>query len=237
MSLPTQERQDVKKRWFQRKIIWLIGALILLGTGLVVFNYARLHRTQEVGGRFTLEASGDARFYVNDEFVGNKQVSFTLLQLFGDADDKSVAIKLADLRGAATAELVSGSGAKVLHSTGIGGLGSAFIDITGESILIRRVDGTLDQVLVFIFDWTPPNQTTRRYLLPVRIRKGASPSRDLFIQAESGITAARNPAYLRIIGRSPDENNITIKFTPALPPAEFAEEIKTKGLWEPAGKK
>jgi hypothetical protein len=222
------------KRWFQKKRFWLIAAVVLLlGTGVLGFYYAWLNRTPEAGGSLTLREAGDTRFYVNDKLIGKGQVSFSLLQLFGDKNHQPLAIELTDEPSTGLVELVSGPGAQALHKVSIGGIGGAFVNISGDCILARRADASLDQVFAFIFDWSPPNEPAQRFLLPVRLRMGGMPSEILFSQAGQGITARRNPAYLRVLGRSAEENILTIDFTPASPPNELADEIKTKGLWEP----
>src|SRR6516225_6592988 len=114
MSLPTEERQEVQKSWFQRKIIWLIGAIILLGIGLTVFISMNWSRTPDVGGGLIIEADSDTRIYVGDKLVGTTSVSLSWGDLFGDERHSAMAIELSDPDQTITAEMLSGPGASVL---------------------------------------------------------------------------------------------------------------------------
>jgi hypothetical protein len=73
MSLPPEEHQDVEKRWLHKKIPWLIGAIILLGTGLVVLVSMQGGPIPDVGGGLIIEADPDTRIYVGDKRVGHNK--------------------------------------------------------------------------------------------------------------------------------------------------------------------
>jgi len=212
-----------------------VAIVVLVILGVAAFCYAWVTRTPEVGGTFTLKATGDTRFYVYAIKMGDGQVSFSLRQLFGDVFRDPIAVEFKDGLPE-LAEVVCGKGAQTLHSESIGGLGGAGVNFTGESILARRGDGSLDQVFVFIFDWTPPNEPARRFLLPVRLRQGAGPSKTWFAQTGSSCIGTGNPTYLRILGHPAKESTMIFDFSPGSPPNKFAEEIQTKGLWEPESK-
>jgi hypothetical protein len=234
MSYTAEDDKPVEKRSFQKKRFWIIAAIVVLvGTGLILFNYyAWFNMTADGGGSITFNAVGDKRFYIDNKRVGNDTVAFTFRELFGDKNHEPLATEF-DPQAIGTDWLGSRPGAKVLHLESVGGIGSALVHISGKSILARKPDGALDHIFVFLLEWTPPNQPVRRYLLPVRVRKGGINSGNFFTQGASGVTATRNPTYLRILGRPDEESKMTIKFDLSPPPLEFAEEIQTKGLWEP----
>jgi hypothetical protein len=237
MSLPTEERQDIEKRWFQRKITWLIGAIILIGIALTVFVVVNQSPVPDVGGGLIIEADPDTRIYVGDRLVGKTSVTFSWGELFGDERHSAMAIELSDPDQSITAEMLSGEGATILSQpSGKAVAGTSNVDVTQQSAhLIRRVDGTLDPVFALILEWSTPNQGSGSYLLPIRLRKGPAPSEIYFDSGGVAITGAQPPRFMRILGRSPNEAKTKCSFTATNPPSQFTEEIQTRGLWEPAG--
>jgi len=234
MPYAAEENRGVQSRVSRKEKFWrIVAAVLLLGFAVAVSYYVWLSRTPEVGGRLNLKGTTDTKFFANDQLIGHSQVSFDLRELFGGRYHKPLAIELADFPTTAIAELVSGPGAQVLHSESIGGIGGASVDISGERILARRADGSLDQVFAFVFDWRPPNEPARRFLLPVRPRLVTVPSKNLFGQGGMSCTGTRNPFSKRILGHPAQESILTIDLAPVAAPNEFAEEIETKGLWEP----
>src|SRR5205814_912351 len=178
MLLPIQEHRDVEKHWFQRKISWFIGAIILLGIGLIVFIGMNWSRTPDVGGGLIIEADPDTRIYVGDKLVGTTSVSFSWGELFGDERHSAMAVEISDPDQTITAEMLSGERSSLLSQpSGKSIVGTANVRITqGSSHLVRRADGTLDPVVALVLEWFPPNETSGSYLLPVRLRKGPTPS-------------------------------------------------------------
>src|SRR6266849_2296429 len=71
-------------------------------------------------------------------------------------------------------------GSKILNTGGVGAVGTSNVSFSGNGYLIRRPDGTLDQVFAFLLDWSPPNQPSGQYLLAVRLRKGTGASTAYF---------------------------------------------------------
>jgi len=237
MSLPTEERQHVEKRWFQKKITWIIGAIILIGASLAIFVSMTAGPVPEVGGRMIIEADPDTRIYVGDKLVGTTSVSFSWEELFGDERHSAIATELSDPDQTITAEILSGERATIVsRPSGMGIAGTSNVDVTQQSAyLVRRADGALDPVFALILKWSPPNQTSRSYLLPVRLRKGPAPSIIYFDSAGVAITGAWPPRFMRLFGRSPNEAKTKCSYKVMNPPpGPFAEEIESKGLWEPA---
>lgn len=239
MSVPTEEHQDADKRWFQTTSIWIIGAIIffLLVAGLVLFTVVGFGRTPDVGGGLTIEADPGTRIYIGEKLVGTSQVSFSWGELFGDDRQEGLAEKLPDPIAALRPELVIEPGSKILNTGGVGAVGTSNVSFSGNGYLIRRSDGALDQVFAVLLDWSPPNQPSGRYLLPVRLRKGTGASTAYFTSGSTGTSASSSPEYVRLFGKSPNTSTTISKFTAKGPPPEFAEEIKARGLWEPAGTK
>jgi hypothetical protein len=56
-------------------------------------------------------------------------------------------------------------------SSGAGSVGD--LAATTEEWLLRRTNGTLDQVFAIVLDWNPPGEKHHR-LLPLRVRARAS---------------------------------------------------------------
>ena len=239
MSLPTEQRQDIEKRWFQRKITSLIGTIILLGTGLIVFMSMNWGPVPDVGGGLIIEADPDTRIYVGDRLVGKTSVAFSWGELFGDERHSAMAIELSDPDQSIKAEMLSGQGATILSQpSGKAVAGTSNVDVTQQSAhLVRRADGTLDPVFALFLECSPPNQTSGSYLLPVRLRKGPAPSVTYFDSAGIATMGGSPSRFMRFFGRSPNETKTKCSFKAANPPFQFAEEIKSKGLWEPGSEK
>src|SRR5260370_35054407 len=79
-----------------------------------------------------------------------------------------------------------GPGTEVLSSESIGGVGSALLRTSGKNLLTRRSDGSLDQVFVFMLEWTPPNVRARRFLCPLRLHRSGDPSAAFFTHGTNG---------------------------------------------------
>jgi hypothetical protein len=83
MSHSIPEHHEVKKRLFRRKHVWIIGMVVglLLLAGLVVLNFARLHRTPDVGGGLTTKAEPDTR--PGGVFIGLVPKSSLVIRMLG----------------------------------------------------------------------------------------------------------------------------------------------------------
>jgi hypothetical protein len=243
MSYYAGDDPDVPKPWFLRKTNWIIAAIFfsLLALGVLIFISVGIKRIPEIGGGVTIEADPDTKIYVGENWLGTTRVSFTWEELFGDQWHNPIAVELADPAALVTAEMVSGPGAKILDSQGGGGAGSSLGGImvsgTCSKYIIRRAEGDLDQVMALVIDWAPPNEPVRRYMLPVRLRKGAGESTVYFDEAGTSSSSGSGPGFVKAFGQSPVEIKKSWKFSAGTPPHKFAEEIKTKGLWEPRGNK
>jgi hypothetical protein len=245
MFYPAADDPDVVQPWFLRKSAWIIAAIVfcLLAVGVVgvvgvgIFTFVGLRKVPEIGGGLKIEADPNTRIYFGDRLVvGETQPSAVVYslwpELFGDEKHTPWAVQLPDADTKVTPEMVSGPGTKLLVSQGIGGGGSQIAKVSGDEYWIRRADGSLDHVFAIVIDWAPPDQLPRRFLLPVRVRKGKGASTVYFNASGSG-SSTSGPSFVRSYGQAPIEVKMFRKFTAGSPPGQFAEEIKTKGLWEP----
>ncbi len=109
------------------------------------------------------------------------------------------------------------------------GLGGGLKLGAPESRLLRRADGTLD--LFFFLDGSveTPNDRKQRFLLVIRPRFGER-GKSAYVHG-GGHGGGSSSGFLGIV---PGQMRQFWDFTPGEPPEEFAEEIKQKGLWEPA---
>jgi hypothetical protein len=239
MSYSSQEHQEVEKPWFQKKWHWIVPAIALLVLGAILIINSGWSPIPDVGGGLIIEADPDTRIYIGDKLVGTTSVAFSWRELFGDERHSGIAVELSDPAPAITAEMLSGPGAtKLSEPSGMGIVGTGNVQIIQQSAyLTRRADGALDAVFALKLVWSPPNQPSGNYLLPVRLRKGPAPSTIYFDSAGSATTAVLPPRFMRVLGRSRNETKTKCSFTAKSPPPQFAEEIRTKGLWEPGGEK
>jgi hypothetical protein len=239
MSYHAETYEDSDKPWFHKKSLWITAAAILclLAAGIGILSYVRMSQIPDIGGDLTLEADSDTRIYVGDKLVGTDKVTFTWTELFGDEKHPPLAIEMPAPGSPVTAETLSYAGAKFLLSGTSSSGGVREATYSSEQHLIRRSDGALDHVFVIILDCHLDRP--RRYVVPIRIRKG-KPSTTYFFEAGSSTSVSSLPAFMKAFGRSPAEIKIGRKFGPTSPPNQFpgeAEEIKSKGLWEPAAEK
>jgi hypothetical protein len=192
MSYYPGDDPDVAQPWFLKKTTWFIAAVVfcLLVLGFGIFTYIGMKKVPEIGGGLTIEADPDTRIYVGDNQVGTTKVTFTWEELFGDKWHNAIAVELATPTTAVTLEQLSGPGAVQLEAQGLGGgsMGLRGLTVGGSGFryLIRRASGELDQVMGVIIDWAPANERSRRYLLPVRLRKGEGASTVYFNHSGSG---------------------------------------------------
>jgi len=240
MSYAAEQHDTGQKRWFQKKKLWLLAAIVfLLGTGLIILMNAGWGPIPDVGGGLIIEADPGTRIYVGDKLVGTTSVAFTWAQLFGDERHSAIATELSDSDQPITAEMLSGPDATMVSQpSGKAVAGTWNVDVTQQSAhLIRTSDGLLDPVFALILEWSPPNQPSRSYLLPIRLRKGPAPSSIYFDSGGVSTMGAQPPKIMKLLGRSPNETKTKCSYTATNPPRRFAEEIQTKGLWEPPAAK
>jgi hypothetical protein len=236
MSYHAADDPDVPLPWFQKKSTLMIAAavLCLLAAGVGIFSYVRMSKIPDIGGNLTIEADPDTRIYIGDKLVGTTNATFTWAELFGDEKHQPLAVEMPAPGIAVTPDAISDSGAKFLLSETSSSGGVREATYSSEKHLIRRSDGALDHVFVIIVDCYLDRP--RRYLVPIRVRKGDPPVA-YFSEGGSSMSVSSMPGFIKAFGRSPAEIKIGRKFTPASPPSQYAEEIKTKGLWEPSGEK
>jgi len=133
---------------------------------------------------------------------------------------------------------VAEKGVTVLESQTLSGGGSGvsglMVTSSGYSYLLRRTDGSPDQVTAIVIDWAA-KQPPHRYVLPVRLRKGQGESTVFFNNSGSGSSSRGGPGATKLFGQSPIEVKRSYRFSAGSPPIKLADEIKSKGLWEPGG--
>jgi hypothetical protein len=229
---------DVYQPWLLRKSTWFIAAIVICLLILVLSNitYGRVSKFGDVGGSLTIKADPDAKIYVGDKQVGTGQVTYSWVQLFGDENNEPVAIEQHQLKADVTPEILSGPGAEALEvdSLNVANANYSFMRISDNQHLIRRADRSLDQIIVLVFDWKPVNQSLRRFILPVRIRKDS-----FFYSNGGGMSSYSGNSVLQrgVFGWPKVNVSVDCMLYSDSPPARFAEEIKTKGLWEPGHQK
>jgi hypothetical protein len=234
MSYHATDHPDIAQPWFSRTTTWVMVAscfFLLMILGLSSITYGHVRKISDIGGAFTIKAHPDAKIYIGDEQVGTGQVAYSWVQLLGDEKNEPVAIEQHDLKAAVTPEFLAGPGAEVLKVERMNAADAnyTFMTISDKSFLIRRADGSLDQIIVLVFDWKPVNQSARRFILPVRIRKTS------FFYSNGGGSSTFVAGNLldKMIGRPRVNISDDCIFSSDPPPVKFAEEIKAKGLWEP----
>jgi hypothetical protein len=229
MSQKTQNQVLWKKAW----IIFAV-AFALLAIELALYTYKGGIKISDVAGGVTIEAEPDTRIYIGDKLAGTTQVSFTWQEVFGDENNQPIAKELPNASSPITPELISGPGASKLESERTVGFrdSSETIRDSGTNYLMRRANGDLDQAIGIIIDWDVDPGPDRHYLLVVRLRKGLSPSKLYFTQS-FGQTLGHGSPIRKVLGLSSNEVTKVWRFSAGQTPKKFAEEIETKGLWEP----
>ena len=232
----TNERADFlpQRRWLGSK-----GLLIACGViGLVliiawfVLTFLALRRVPALAGGVSIKANPGVRIYVGERLFANGNVSLTWDELMREDAAERLATEVEG--DTVTAEAVAGAGAQLLQRTMAAGGSTNIVHSNVLQYLLRRPDGKLDHLLVIQIDLQTPHDPPRRLFVPVRARQSKSGSA-VFLGGNNRFTVTSRAAFLRLFGQSPSELNVSVTFNPTTPPREFAQEIKEKGLWEPAG--
>jgi hypothetical protein len=213
--------------FLRRRLLFaaLFGLPVVLGLAWLGLLAWGVGRVPEVGGAVHLTAPAGARVYVGD------RLSAMPALLAWDALLGDPAAVTAD----PSAEDLAGPGGQLLRRQLVSKVGSAHVRAAGEECWLRRADGRLDQVFLLTLDWVPEGQAPRVFALPLRVRRGAGAD-GCYAPGTFGMqSTGRGPAFVKLLGHSPEEYHVNWEFVPGRPPPAFAEEVAAKGLWEPAG--
>src|SRR5207245_838988 len=104
-----------------------------------------------------IEADPDTRIYIGDKLVGNTRVNIPWTQLLGSENQEPLAIELPYPAGTVPPELIAGPGATILKRGFRASGHSPTMDDREDSYLMRRADGALDQVVVYVMELTATN--------------------------------------------------------------------------------
>jgi hypothetical protein len=242
------------QRWSLRKRL-LIAVLILLPPvlfGLWLYLIATgVGQVPDVSGDLTLEAPSGTRFFVggaqgNDYRTAAKRGSagpsvFVLdfQDLFGLEENAAlakhaVAVPLPADLPRPTAVDVAGEGAQLLKSSQGNSSGSAmWVACTCEDYWVRRAGGELDHVLVLLLDWNLPGEPRQRFFLPVRLRGPTNAAAVCLEPGGCSFGGGQTPRFFKLFAQSPTQMHVRWHFQKGKPPAELAQEVAEKGLWEP----
>jgi hypothetical protein len=234
MSYHAQDFQHPEHpAWYQRKALWIIAGVLvcLLAAGVGFLTYTGVRNIPDIGGSMTFEGDPDTRIYIGDKLVGTTQVTVTWAQLLGNENQEPLAIELSSA-DTVTAELISGPGAKILerrnHATGH----TPWMDDREDSYLIRRADGALDHVYIWLIELTKTNHP-RRLVILMRARKGTAGSTISFDRSGGSGSHHSSPSFVKAFGKPPEEFVDFWHLSRYSPPDELEEEAKKKGYWEP----
>jgi hypothetical protein len=233
MSYAAKEYRSGQMRWIQKKTTWIIGTIVilLLGGGLLVITFVQISKIPDVGGSLTIEADPDTRIYIGDKLVGTTQATVTWAQLLGNENQEPFALEVSST-DSVTAELISGPGAKILKRRNHGTSHSPTMDDREDSYLMRRADGTMDHVYVWLIELTETNPP-RRLVILMRARKGTAGSTISFERSGGSSSHHSSPGFMKAFGKPPEEFVDFWNLSRYRPPNEFKEEVKKKGYWEP----
>jgi hypothetical protein len=106
------------------------------------------------------------------------------------------------------------------------------MDDREDSYLMRRADGTLDHVYVWLIELTGTNQP-RRLVILMRARKGTAGSTISFERQGGSGSHHSSPGFVKVFGKPPEEFVDFWNLCRYSPPDKFKEEVKKKGYWEP----
>ena len=247
----------------RRHCIWLAAAVITVASTIAA---ARVARTP-VDGYLVIGTDVDdfdSEIYVGERLVGTGCATVSWAKILGFYGQKPLGIvlpddaawpvsRLADTKdvslpagpGDATAERLAGKGAAIVHFSYGSPLWSrhghrhAFVH---KEMIIRRADGTLDQVLCLDAAFTDVVGRTYRVLVPIRLRPHDLAEPVTFASSGSYSTdIERDGDEIKSWGRAEVPRNGWIHrishewgFKSGEAPEELAAEIREKGLWKPS---
>lgn len=246
-ELQTNQLQEPpRSRLSGRALLWLL----LLGlaatfsiVSLLVFTTPLSRNELGLLGGLKVRAGSDASIYVGDRLVGAGNVEVSWNELLGATGREPLAIALSGSAaapslkgmGGVTAEALAGAGATIEWAdSNIADVyrGEQQADYACKVVLLRRGDGTLDQV--FVMDLSFPNHEGqwRRLLLPVRVRSAAESNTGEFARV---VEASGGKGGRGMIPSRRDRNTFAISLTLAegAAPEEFAAELAEREMWRP----
>jgi hypothetical protein len=227
------ERQPLPaKRRVSTKIWWLLGlglfVMALAGAWLSFVIYA-MGRVPQFNGEVTFTAGPGDRLFLGNELIGTTEVKLGL-------DNTLVmGLKLPSRPDATELGRLVADGKEIVNRSSFGGTGGNWGDTKGEFFLLRGQDGMLDQVCGMTYELHLPERPPAYYLLLLRVRGQSNQASTFFSSAGHGSTSTSGSVFAKALGQSPSRWETHWRFAPTNPPEQYKEEIRAKGLWEPAG--
>jgi hypothetical protein len=219
----------------KRTLIGLAVVVVLFLGGVWAWLLFRgVRGVPDVSGGITVQAPPGTRLFLGDHACGTGTIHLSWRDLLA-RDSEELGLLDVDPTAPLTPELVGGPGARSLQMGSMGGGGVSGANVASQEFLLRRADGSLDQVIAILVSCQPPRGRPRNLLLPLRMR-AAPGSPPFYITGQgSSFSASSTPVFFKLFGRSPQRWDINWQFTAGTPPAEFAREVNEKGMWEPPG--
>lgn len=234
MEVTVQQRSErVVKGWHV-----VVGLLVLSVLLVVVIVFGSLAAGPPVRGGVQLSTYVDepeVDFHVGDRLVGTSrgEMFVTWDEILGWNGQEPLGIVLPHtappVPGAGAieslskvhAELLAGPGATVVfvEANSWSGLGES--EFARMEILLRRADGSLDQVFCLNAQLVGHFGQTYRLLIPVRVRSRGQPSSGYFTGYGSGGLGFAGGVFQEW------------QFESTEPPQELVAEIENNGLWTP----
>jgi hypothetical protein len=222
----------------------LVVVVLVLGAGWFWFLVQGVKGIPDVDGSVLIQAEPGMRVFVGDRLMGIGDVHLKWPELLSEEAGASPTTELPFTAEPLTPEILGepGSGGIINPFSGsktfkmpLGAGGSTGdLSATWEEWLLRRPDGTLDQVFAIILDWNPPFEKHRRLLVPVRVRRPAGEPPAFIFRMGGGFGFSNGVRFLsKLFGKAPTEWTMRLEFRAGDPPRELAEDYKRKGIWEP----
>ena len=228
--MSTQITPVPRKRRFSKKAWWLIGIgafVMLLGVAWVSFVIYAMGRLPKLNGSITIKAGSGSRLFLGEEYIGTGEVTLPLDKAFAKGRKSASPPNAEEL-----AKIVA-DGKEVLRRAPGGSTGSGWGDTQLEEFILRDTDGKLDQVFVLTYSLRLPDEPPACYVLLLRVRGLSDQGSIFFACGAHGSTVSNGLVFLKAFGKSPSEWKSDWSFTPTIPPEQFKEALKTKGMWEP----
>lgn len=236
------------RRLLRKRFLWvllLIGAVLLLigvpSAAWLILGPVYAASAKLIGG-VMINDFPTTRIYVGDKFigVGNAEISWDML--LGLNGMQSPALEVLPGSAMPTAEQLAGPGARDVASPLCVGTGSTkWITTAHECRFLRRGDGSFDLVNVLCIDLNAPSRKPRRFVLPIRLREGDTPSTISFYVAGVSCSQVNTPAALKFLGVQPDRIQICPSFIRGNEPwwggprdEATWKALQEKGWWQPA---